>query len=104
MIGRLITLPVKGIGQGDVLDVFWQIRFYVEINRHFPTFIGSQRLLGKTETFGLNKIQTGLGRRDVIGCLPGNGFTTRVHRYVQTRAGYAQVVLMDLFLCLEYPW
>ena len=72
VIRRFIALPVKCIGQGDVLDVFGQIRFYIEINGHLLAFIGFKELFSETETFGFNEIQAGLGWCDIVSCLTGN--------------------------------
>ena len=103
MVGRFVALPVKSIGQGDVLDVFRQIGLDIKIHRHCPAFIGFQKLLCKTETFGFNKIKTGLGRGHIVSGLTGDGLAGRVHSQVQRCAGDAQVVFSDFFLGLKYP-
>ena len=103
MVGRFVALPVKSVGQGDVLDVFRQIGLYIKIHRHFPAFIGFQELLCKTETFGFNKIKTGLGRGHIVGGLTDDGLAGRVHGQVQRCTGDAQVVFSDFFLGLKYP-
>ena len=103
IVRGLISLPEKGIGQGDFLNVIWQIRLDVKIYGHFPAFVRIQYLFGKTETLGFYKIKTGFGRRHVISSLTGDWVVFGVHRDIQCLSGYSELNHTGFFFWLKNP-